>query len=88
MTLLSLCDQKPAAVSAEATVADAIRLMLEEHVGAVVVVDSENVVAGIFTERDVLNRIVGLALNEDLPIGDLMTRGPRTLSPDDRIADN
>jgi CBS domain-containing protein len=31
--------------------------MLEEHVGAVVVVDSQRIVAGIFTERDVLKRL-------------------------------
>jgi CBS domain-containing protein len=44
-------------VSPESTVADAIRLMLDERVGAFTVVDSDNVVAGIFTERDVLRRL-------------------------------
>ncbi len=56
MTLLSICDSKPAAIPVEGTVADAIRMMLDQHVGAVAVLDSEKRVAGIFTERDVLSR--------------------------------
>lgn len=74
MSLLSICDQKLAAVPLSASTADAIRLMLEEHVGAVVVIDSEQVVAGIFTERDVLHK---LALSgrdpATTPVRELMT---------------
>ena len=54
MSVLELCDPEPAAVALDATVADAIRMMLRRHVGAVGVIDSEQRVAGIFTERDVL----------------------------------
>lgn len=57
MSLLDICEQHPPVVSPEATVADAVRRMLDEHVGAIAVVDSEHVVAGIFTERDVLKRM-------------------------------
>jgi CBS domain-containing protein len=57
MSVLELCDPEMAAVSVEASVADAIRLMLERHVGAVGIVDSERRVAGIFTERDVLRKL-------------------------------
>jgi len=56
MGVLELCDYPPAAVSMEASVADAVRLMLDVHVGAVTVVDDEKRVAGIFTERDVLRK--------------------------------
>lgn len=65
---------------------EVIATMQKRRVAAVVITEKERVV-GIFTERDVLNRIVGLSLNEDLPISDVMTREPRVLSPDDRIAD-
>jgi len=65
---------------------DVIGVMQKRRVAAVVIAEAGRVV-GIFTERDVLNRIVGLALNEDLPISDVMTRDPKVLSPDDRIAD-
>lgn len=57
MNVLELCDREIAAVPLEATVAEAIRTMLELHVGAVSVVDSDRRVAGIFTERDVLQRV-------------------------------
>jgi CBS domain-containing protein len=74
MSLLELCDAEAAAVAVEASVADAIRMMLEQHVGAVGVIDSEGRVAGIFTERDVLRK---LALSgrdpEHTPVRDLMT---------------
>lgn len=74
MSLLELCDAKPAAVSLEASVADAIRTMLDRRVGAVAVIDTERRVAGIFTERDVLRK---LALSgrdpEKTPVRELMT---------------
>ena len=54
MSLLKWCDEGPATVSLQATVDDAIQTMLEKQVGAVAVVDEHGVVAGMFTERDVL----------------------------------
>jgi CBS domain-containing protein len=57
MSVLQICEQDPPAVAPESSVADAIGHMLDRHVGAVVVVDSARVVAGIFTERDVLKRL-------------------------------
>ena len=41
MSVLELCDREIAAVPLEASVADAINKMLDHHVGAVAVVDSE-----------------------------------------------
>src|SRR5437764_12964837 len=57
MSVLELCDHEVAAVGMDATVADAIHKMLDHHVGAVAIVDSEYRVAGIFTERDVLRKM-------------------------------
>jgi|SRR5581483_10483385 len=57
MTVLELCDPEAAAVPVEATVADAIRQMLDRHVGAAAILDDERRVAGIFTERDVLRKL-------------------------------
>ena len=74
MTLLELCDPEPAAVLLDASIADAIRMMLSRHVGAVGVVDAEGRVAGIFTERDVLMRLSlsGCDPNKT-PVRDMMT---------------
>jgi CBS domain-containing protein len=74
MSLLKLCDADVAAVRVEATVAEAIRMMLDRHVGAVGVVDSEGRVAGIFTERDVLRKLSLAGRDpEGTPVRELMT---------------
>src|SRR6516165_8342618 len=57
MSLLERGDPDPPSVTVEASVADAIRTMLDQRVGAVGVVDREGRIAGIFTERDVLRKL-------------------------------
>jgi CBS domain-containing protein len=57
MTILEMCDANAATVSVEATAEQAIQTMLDRRVGAVAVVDENQRVAGIFTERDVLRRV-------------------------------
>jgi len=57
MKLLEMCDAETASVPIDATAERAIQLMLDRHVGAVAVVDENQRVAGIFTERDVLRRL-------------------------------
>lgn len=54
MSLLQWCDEGPATVSLLASVEDAVRTMTGKQVGAVAVIDENGVVAGMFTERDVL----------------------------------
>ena len=54
MSLLQWCDEGPATVPVEATVGDAVRTMIDRAVGAVAVIDEQGIVAGMFTERDVL----------------------------------
>jgi CBS domain-containing protein len=74
MGVLELCDPETAAISVEASVADAIHLMLDHHVGAVGVVDSERRVAGIFTERDVLRKYALAGRDpQKIPLRELMT---------------
>ena len=74
MSVLELCDREIAAVSLEASVADAIHVMLDLHVGAVSVVDGERRVAGIFTERDVLQKIsLSGRAPAGIPVREVMT---------------
>lgn len=59
-TAQSILDKKGtdvATVDVRATVLDAAKLMNARHIGAVVATSGEKVV-GIFTERDILNRVV------------------------------
>ena len=85
-SIRSMRIQPVATTPASARLHDVVAAMQKSRVAAVMVSENDRVV-GIFTERDLLNRIVGLALNDHLTIGDVMTPEPRTLSPDDRIAD-
>jgi CBS domain-containing protein len=54
MSLLEWCDEGPAIVSVLASVQDAVHTMLDKDVGAVAVIDEQGIVAGMFTERDVM----------------------------------
>ena len=57
MSLLKIAHIPPATVEPSATVAEAVQVMAEEGVGAVAVVENATV-RGIFTERDVMLRVV------------------------------
>src|SRR5262245_4643996 len=68
-------------VKRSASVCDAVREMNEQGVGALLVVDDELPV-GIFTERDVLRRIVASDRDPALVrVGEVMTRSVATISP-------
>lgn len=61
------------AVPPEATVWQATSLMNDQGIGSVLVVRGRRL-AGIFTERDVLRRVVGESRSpDDTPVGDVMT---------------
>jgi CBS domain-containing protein len=71
-------------VSPDTTVTEAMRRMQDEHRGCVLVTDDgtdNSKLIGIFTERDVLFRIVDRGRNPAaLPIRDVMTMDPECLS--------
>lgn len=74
MNILEMCDAQTASVPIDATAEQAIRTMLDRHVGAVAVVDENQRVAGIFTERDVLRRLsLGERNPRTTPVRDVMT---------------
>jgi CBS domain-containing protein len=63
-------------------VSKAARLMAEKDVGALMVVDGERLV-GIFTERDLVVRVVAVGRDADAtPVAEVMTPAPRTVAPD------
>lgn len=69
-------------IPAEATVADAVALMAGESIGSVVVMTEDQLVAGIFTERDLLKRVVAAGLDPArTPLSMVMTREVRFVSP-------
>jgi CBS domain-containing protein len=91
MTILEMCDGEAASVPIDATAEQAIKVMLERHVGAVAVVDGNRRVAGIFTERDVLRRLsLGERNPRTTPVKDVMTTpvelATRATSPGEALA--
>jgi CBS domain-containing protein len=70
-----------------AMVADAVDVMNRHRVGSVIVKDGEKSV-GIFTERDVLTRLVSAGLDsKQTPVRDLMTSQFQFVQEDDSIED-
>lgn len=69
-------------LSAETIVADAVGAMSRRHLGAVLICDGDEL-RGIFTERDVLERVV--AAGQDpatTTLAAVMTADPKSLSPE------
>ena len=56
MKILELCGRHVSTVPILATVAEAVQVMIDNVVGAVAVVDDQGIVAGMFTERDILEK--------------------------------
>ena len=72
-TILNMKGSNVATVDQDASVLEAATLMNERRIGAVVVTSGERAV-GIFTERDVLNRVVAAGLPADgTQVGEVMT---------------
>ena len=73
--------------SAETTVRTAAITMAQKNIGAIVVVDAAGKLEGLFTERDVLNRVVARSLDPDTtPLSAVMTAKLQTASPDQPLA--
>lgn len=72
-------------VNADATVQDAVNVMVQNRVGCVLVMENDQV-KGLFTERDLMTRVVHEGKDpKTTPIGDVMTTEIATVSPQMRI---
>lgn len=66
----------------ETLVSKATKLMAAKNVGAVMVIEDDHLV-GIFTERDVVFRVVARGLDAQATrLADVMTRAPHTVDSD------
>jgi CBS domain-containing protein len=78
---------EPVCLRESATVQEAVERMLAHRQAGVLVVDADGRLIGIFTERDVLTRVVGQARDaRRTALGEVMTRDPEALRPGDRVA--
>jgi CBS domain-containing protein len=74
----------PRRIGPEQTVADAVGLMRQEKVGCLLVCTGERVV-GIFTERDLMRRVLAAGKPLTLPIAECMTPDPVVVHPKEPI---
>jgi CBS domain-containing protein len=75
-------NQIPVTATSELTVAQAARLMKEKRIGALLVLDGVRL-AGIFTERDALFRVIAEGRDpEKTRLAEVMTANPRTITAD------
>lgn len=73
-------------VQPDDTVATAVRIMNSEKIGALMVQKDDRLV-GIFTERDVLFKIAGRGLDfTTIHVAEFMTKDPEALSHDHKVA--
>ena len=72
-------------IAPSASVLDAIRLMADKGIGALIVMDGETM-AGIVTERDYARKVIlkGRSSHET-PVSDIMTTGVIATSPDQTV---
>ena len=75
-------------IEATANLAAAVKLLTEQHIGAVVILGADHHVIGILSERDIVRALAehgATVLSE--PVSQVMTRDVNTCSEDDAIGD-
>jgi CBS domain-containing protein len=86
-TIATLAPAEPICLRETATVHEAVQQMLTRHQAGVLVVDGQGHLVGIFTERDVLNRVVGRGLDvRHTSLATVMTANPEALTVAQRVA--
>jgi CBS domain-containing protein len=69
----------------EATVLDALHLMADKDIGALLVVDGERLV-GILSERDYARKVILMGkASKDTPVSEIMTSKLYTVHPDQTV---
>jgi signal-transduction protein with cAMP-binding, CBS, and nucleotidyltransferase domain len=78
ITVKDMLDQKGHkawTIAPDATVLEALDLMAKKGVGALIVVDKDDEVVGILSERDYARKIILMGrMSQDTPVKDIMTK--------------
>ncbi len=80
--------RNPVTLQVSATVQQACRMMRDLRIGAILVTEPDGRLAGLFTGRDAVGRVVAEALDPTkATLGSVMTVQPDTLKPGARAID-
>ena len=82
--VMRLQPTSPRMVGRACSVGEAVALMRREQIGCVLVTDNGSL-AGIFTERDLMRRVLAVGKNLDISIDEVMTPKPETVRHRDSI---
>lgn len=91
MKISELMTKNPCTVTPDTPVSEAARLMKEEDVGSVPVVErvggaeTRGRLVGVVTDRDIAVRLVAEGRTTDVPVRDVMSGGVKTAGPDDSV---
>jgi CBS domain-containing protein len=78
-------DRRIYSIDADQTVVEAARFMMEHNIGALPVLRGGELV-GIFSERDIMNRVVAVGrMPGQTRVSEVMTANPRSVSTDETI---
>lgn len=79
MSIGEICNRKVVVMQAEETITGAAKLMRDQHVGSVLIVDEQDgkrVPVGIVTDRDLVVEVIAPGLDPDaITVGDIMMTG-------------
>lgn len=79
---------KPIAFAPEDKVRTALDIMCEKNIGSIIVINPDESVAGIVTERDMMKRVLGQNRNPDeTRLSEIMTTQVRTANEEDDLLD-
>jgi CBS domain-containing protein len=91
MKISEIMSKNPRSVSPDTPVSEAARVMKEEDVGLVPVIErvggaeTRGRLVGVVTDRDIAIRAVAEGRAIDAPVSDVMSGGVTTCSPDDSV---
>jgi CBS domain-containing protein len=83
-TINEVMTHDPITVEADTSLAQVARKMREGDTGAILVTDGAKL-AGIITDRDIVVRAIADGRDPETSVGDIATRDPRTVTPDQPI---
>lgn len=89
MSIGEICNRKVVVMQRDETIAEAAKLMRDQHVGSVLIVDEQNgqrVPVGIVTDRDLVVEVMAPGLDPDaITVGDIMMTGFASVKEDTGI---
>jgi CBS domain-containing protein len=86
-TILSSKGRDVATIAPTATVGDAVQLLAERKIGALIITGAGGRITGIVSERDIVRALAQYGAGAlQVPLNDVMTRKVVTCGPSDSIA--